>query len=208
MAFFSSWLLQITIFILLAMLVDMLLPSSAMKQYVKLIVGLLLILVILQPILQLFQVDVQQLISRVTTSSEITSSEENLENQLNQKKNEIDEVNRAYVLEEMVVQMKDVVRDDLQEAYQVTIDEIQVTSDEETIEDIQAIDQIDVSLKTAQSSDENAVEEVVIEIGEKKEKSEKTTVSKNEEEITAFLAKQWDVDKDKIVIRWREQEGD
>ncbi|ENH97437.1 stage III sporulation protein AF [Gracilibacillus halophilus YIM-C55.5] len=200
--------LQITIFILLAMLVDMLLPSSAMKQYVKLIVGLLLILVILQPILQLFQVDVQQLISRVTTSSEITSSEENLENQLNQKKNEIDEVNRAYVLEEMVVQMKDVVRDDLQEAYQVTIDEIQVTSDEETIEDIQAIDQIDVSLKTAQSSDENAVEEVVIEIGEKKEKSEKTTVSKNEEEITAFLAKQWDVDKDKIVIRWREQEGD
>lgn len=63
--FLSGWVLQIVIFIILAMVVDLILPSSKIKQYAKLVIGLLLILIILQPILSIFKVDVEQLISPV-----------------------------------------------------------------------------------------------------------------------------------------------
>ena len=52
MSFLSSWISNIIIFILLATVIDMLLPSSSLQKYTKMVIGLLLIAIIITPILK------------------------------------------------------------------------------------------------------------------------------------------------------------
>jgi stage III sporulation protein AF len=49
----SDWIRQIILIIFLATFIDLLLPSSSLERYVKLVMGLIIIMAILQPILQL-----------------------------------------------------------------------------------------------------------------------------------------------------------
>ena len=53
-AWISQWLQNIILIVLLATFADLLLPSSAMQKYSKMVLGLLIIVVILSPVLELF----------------------------------------------------------------------------------------------------------------------------------------------------------
>ncbi|PWU68550.1 stage III sporulation protein AF [Gracilibacillus dipsosauri] len=202
--FLSGWVLQIVIFIILAMVVDLILPSSKIKQYAKLVIGLLLILIILQPILSIFKVDVEQLISPVFQTSTNSNLEAEIENQTNQKKNEIESINRAYVLQEMVVQMKNLVEEELNQDYQSAIDHLEVEwKEEETAETTEDITAIYVQLKPFQEGNLETVEKVEINIGESEK--ELDNESFDNQEIIDFLAEQWQVEADIIHARWKEE---
>ncbi|SHE45744.1 stage III sporulation protein AF [Seinonella peptonophila] len=64
MEWISDWLKQIILLVLIATFIDLLLPQQSLSRYVKLVLGLLIILAILQPILQLLtdQLSVDQLL--------------------------------------------------------------------------------------------------------------------------------------------------
>ena len=66
MSFLSSWISNIIIFILLATVIDMLLPSSSFQKYTKMVIGLLLIAIIITPILNLFQTNFNQIFASAT----------------------------------------------------------------------------------------------------------------------------------------------
>lgn len=53
MEFMKSWITNITIVIIFIMLLDMLMPNNGMKRFIKVIMGLLIILVIVKPFLTL-----------------------------------------------------------------------------------------------------------------------------------------------------------
>ena len=53
----SSWLQQIIAVVLLAGLIDLLLPNKAMQRYVRLVAGLIILLTIMSPIIRLLQGD-------------------------------------------------------------------------------------------------------------------------------------------------------
>lgn len=53
----SGWLRQIVILVLIATFMDLLLPNNAMERYVKLVMGLLIILAILSPVFQWIRQD-------------------------------------------------------------------------------------------------------------------------------------------------------
>jgi stage III sporulation protein AF len=53
----SDWLKQIIILVLIATFIDLLLPNNALDRYVKLVMGLLIIMAILTPIFQLLTQD-------------------------------------------------------------------------------------------------------------------------------------------------------
>ncbi|MDR6224657.1 stage III sporulation protein AF [Desmospora profundinema] len=53
----SDWLKQIVILVLIATFLDLLLPNNALERYVKLVMGLLIILAMLVPIFDLFHAD-------------------------------------------------------------------------------------------------------------------------------------------------------
>jgi len=53
----SEWLQGIILLILLASLLDLILPNSGMQRYVKFVMGLLILLAIITPIMQIFKTD-------------------------------------------------------------------------------------------------------------------------------------------------------
>ncbi|MBB6692970.1 stage III sporulation protein AF [Cohnella xylanilytica] len=57
MSALSGWLQQIVAVVLLASLVDLLLPNRTMQRYVRLVAGLLVLLTVASPVLQLFKGD-------------------------------------------------------------------------------------------------------------------------------------------------------
>jgi len=55
MEWLSGWLKQLILLILLASFIDLLLPSQAMQRYVKTVIGLFLLLILMNPLLKLFE---------------------------------------------------------------------------------------------------------------------------------------------------------
>ncbi|AGE64089.1 stage III sporulation protein [Bacillus subtilis XF-1] len=92
------------LFILFAIVIDMLLPSSSMQKYAKMVVSLLLIVVMLTPIFKLFKTDPEVIFEYLTKNGQSESAD--IKNQINSKKIEIQASQRAYILEEMAVQLK------------------------------------------------------------------------------------------------------
>ncbi len=130
MEFIKEWILNIIIFLLLSMIIDMLLPANNMRKYVKLVTGLLLISIIITPLFQLlssiiitplFQLlssDYEQVLGNLTKKIEV--SEQSTGNLLEKKKIEIQASQHAYTLEQMAVQMKKEVEKELMDHYQVS----------------------------------------------------------------------------------------
>lgn len=54
MEWLGNWIEQIILVLFIAMIIDLLLPNHSLERYVKLVVGLLILMTILQPILHLF----------------------------------------------------------------------------------------------------------------------------------------------------------
>lgn len=84
MSFLTEWIMNIVVFILLAMIVDMLLPNSNMKKYTKMVTGLLLIAIIITPLIKVFSKDFDQILT--SFSSERAVDNKKLENLIESKK--------------------------------------------------------------------------------------------------------------------------
>ena len=84
MSFLTEWLTSIILFILFAIVIDMLLPSSSMQKYAKMVVSLLLIIVMLNPIFKLFKTDPEIIFDYLTKQEQSQSADIKIKS--NQKK--------------------------------------------------------------------------------------------------------------------------
>lgn len=85
MSFLTEWITSIILFILFAIVIDLLLPNSSMQKYAKMVVSLLLIIVMLNPIFALFRADPDQIFSEIMKGKDQAQSEE-IKNQMNLEK--------------------------------------------------------------------------------------------------------------------------
>jgi stage III sporulation protein AF len=195
MSFLTEWITNIIVFVLLATVIDMLLPSSNMQKYVKIVTGLLLITIILTPLLKLMTSDVDN----VLDSFRINGNPQNnsVENLIELKKKEIQASQRAYILEQMAVQMKQQVEKELMEKSGKVIEKVNIAADDlENIPD--SITEVTVYLSS--EKEENAIEAVQnVEI----DTGKKTRVEKTDgpvSQVTSLLAERWNLSPDKIII--------
>lgn len=72
MDWLSAWLRSVVLVILLAMVVELLLPSQAMQRYVRTVLSLFLLLTLLQPVLKL--IDPQRTVDRLLAGALLPSS--------------------------------------------------------------------------------------------------------------------------------------
>ncbi|MFO1443517.1 stage III sporulation protein AF [Bacillus sp. Bva_UNVM-123] len=128
MEFIKEWITNIIIFVLLATVIDMLLPNSSFQKYTKMVTGLLLIVVILTPILKLVSSDFEKKIAAIPFFE--ASDEKKLENSIELKKKEIQAWQHAYILEDMQVQLKMKVEEELMDQYGLEIMDIDFQEDE------------------------------------------------------------------------------
>ncbi|WP_102027063.1 stage III sporulation protein AF [Salirhabdus sp. Marseille-P4669] len=197
MDFIQDWVAQIIIFLLIAMFIDLLLPQSAMQKYVKFAIGLILVLIFLQPLFQLFNTDASRLVENSLSISENELDE--IKNQIENEKSEIQASQRAYILNQTVVQLKEQAEGELIDKYGVAIKDITFTFLEENEElNWENVESLSVELmKEELSNGGSEVENVVIDFNQ-----ESTDEDLPLEQIQDDLASFWEISKNKINLIW------
>lgn len=177
----------------------MLLPNSNLQKYVKFVVSLLLVVLILTPLFKLFQTDIQDVIANASQNKYMANG--SIENKISEKKKEIQASQRAYILEQMAVQMKKQVGKELEEQYGMAVKSLQikVPEDKKEVKSQQDIQSVVVSLQANERSQAGAIEtirKVEINSKEPQKKSEQNTA-----EMKQFFSTKWQLEENKIKIQ-------
>jgi stage III sporulation protein AF len=204
MQFVTEWITNILIFILFATIIDFLLPSSNMQKYVKMAVGLILLLLMLSPILQLLSIHPDRLVaSAISSLSGKGNEQEMIKNEMEMKKKEIQASQRAYILEQMAVQMKNQVDEELMKEYGLSVEDVSLqTKEKENLQIPKDIETIEVVLVKQEKLGE--IQPVIIDTS--KPINEQSHVHQLEKEIRTFLAAKWEVDENKIAVQVKGRE--
>ncbi|MGX6442707.1 stage III sporulation protein AF [Neobacillus sp. K501] len=198
MDFLKEWVTNIILFILLATVIDMLLPNSNMQKYTKMVTGLLLIAIILTPIFKLISSDFETAMASIPSFN--GSGEKNMENLIDSQKKEIQASTDAYILETMAVQLKQGVKEELMEQFGLEIAELEVTTKKESEQSFpENLQMVKVLLTQPENHIETVevIQPVDINTGAplpSKEPAEET------EKITEFLSQKWEVTEKTIEV--------
>ncbi|MCV9888187.1 stage III sporulation protein AF [Metabacillus halosaccharovorans] len=205
MSFLTEWITNIIVFILLAVVIDLLLPNSSMQKYAKMVISLLLIIVIINPIFKIFSTDMNDVLAEFNLQA--ASEDENGKNLIEFQKKEIQASQRAYILEQMAVQMKTMAEEELVQKYDVMIESI-LLSESENVGDIASqkdLQHIQVILKQKEATE--VAGDGTVEVIEPVNIDASKDITKNEsvdnihtEVIAASLAKIWEVEEEKITL--------
>ncbi|KMJ60014.1 hypothetical protein AB685_04005 [Bacillus sp. LL01] len=201
MSYLTEWITSIILFILLATVVEMLLPNSSMQKYTKLVIGLLLIVVILTPILKLLSTDMDELFAKITTHSSYTS-EKNTEILIEMKKKEIQASHAAYILNKAAVLMKEDVEEELRESYGLTVKDLKVVvKNEDQLTEIPIEENIESVVILLEQAEQKTAIQVVkpVQIDTSRQK-EPAPSSKEEGKIATFLANRWQLQPTNISV--------
>ncbi|KAA6451499.1 stage III sporulation protein AF [Bacillus swezeyi] len=208
MGFLTEWLTNIILFILLAIVIDMLLPNSSMQKYAKMVISLLLIVVILNPIFTLFRTDPDVIFEQLTKNGQVQSGE--IKNQLNSEKKEIQASQQAYILEQMAAQLKKRA-EEMFNHDKYMIEQVKISSDGhlKSEKDIAEHMKVSVFMNSASEKTVQAVAPVDINPGESYE-SKRGEQKKEAANIQEQLAGIWEMNPEKITVHIEggEQIGD
>ncbi len=177
----------------------MLLPNSNLQKYVKFVVSLLLVVLILTPLFKLFQTDIQDVIANASQDKYMANG--SIENKINEKKKEIQASQRAYILEQMAVQMKKQVGKELEEQYGMAVMSLQikVPEDKKEVKSQQDVQSVVVTLQANEKSREGAIETIQkVEINSKEPRK---TSEQNTAEMKQFFSNKWQLEEKKIKIQ-------
>lgn len=197
MDFLKEWITNIILFVLLATVIDMLLPNTNMQKYTKMVTGLLLIGIILSPVLKLLSNDFETALASIPSIE--ASGQKNMENLIELQKKEIQASTRAYILEEMAVQLKLEAEEELMDQYGIEIAHIDLRVDENSeLEFPENLNTIIVQLKDPVKEAE-AVEVVKkVEINTKQPLPSKIRDADKDSEIASLLYEKWGI-QEKVV---------
>lgn len=162
-------------------------------------------LIILEPLLSVFKVSPDYLVDQIVLSDSESAVETNIENEINSKKNEIERLQSAYVLEEVVVQMKNNVEEELEKNYEAEIADMEVEWEKDSSQQVEKLTSIVVLLDTAEKESTKQIEEVNIQITDSTLAAETEKSFEQSPELKAFLAKEWGVEESAITIKWKEE---
>ncbi|PRS38915.1 stage III sporulation protein AF [Bacillus sp. RJGP41] len=197
MSFLAGWVSNIIIFVLLATVIDMLLPNSALQKYAKMVIGLLLIAIIITPILGLFNKDFDDILTAATSEFE-DQKKKDLGNLTEMKKKEIQATQGAYILKQMAVDLQAEVEEELMADYNMRISSIDVGVKNEEEPGVDDLQNITISLEKAEGKENSEIEAVAkVDINTD---SPSTSNDANLDVVKRFLATSWSVDEEIIEI--------
>ncbi|MFC5713321.1 stage III sporulation protein AF [Thalassorhabdus alkalitolerans] len=203
MEYLTDWVTTLIVFILVAVLIEMLMPSSKFQRYIRLCLSLTLMVIILQPLFDLFQRDIHSFLPEYY-EGEIVSAEW-MEEKMIQKKTEIQAGQDAYISEQMAEQMELQVAEEVEKKWNMELSRVEV----EFLEDVNA-DTIDpsqaffVHVTLNEKKQEGAVEAIAPVHIQTESENEQSSPPSSLREIERFLASNWEVEEQNLSI---EMEG-
>ncbi|CAI7724404.1 stage III sporulation protein AF [Bacillus altitudinis] len=199
MSFLTEWITSIILFILFAIVIDLLLPNSSMQKYAKMVVSLLLIVVMLNPIFALFRADPDQIFSEIMKGKDQAQSEE-IKNQMNLEKKEIQASQRAYILKQMAVQLEKSAKEPLEkESYEMK--HVEVLADDEHLDQNMEADQFRIKAVLVPLTGDavETVAKVDIDLSRQKEESAGAS-AKEMARVKETLADVWNTRPEHIAL--------
>ncbi|MED1601122.1 stage III sporulation protein AF [Alkalihalophilus marmarensis] len=207
MGFLTDWITNIILLILLATILELMIPNSVLQKYVKMVVGLLLLVMILQPILSLITKDVDQWLVSITQQS--NQLESSIEQEINLQKSDIELGLRAYISEQMAVQLEEEVKGELRDQYEVVISQVEVKIRESvnqtpTAEDIEAVIVYLKDTHEGLTESDDAVAPVsVVKIDTSKQvPQEMKQETRDLTSVRRLLSTNWEVPEEMISLAW------
>lgn len=197
MALLNEWIINIIIFLLLAMVVDLLLPDTNMKKYVKLVTGLLLLAIIMTPMFSLISKDFDEVLA--SFAGGYGESEQMQESLLETKKSEIQAAQHAYILEQMAVQMRNEVEKELIDQFGLAITGIKITAEQNMAAPNGIPQKVIVYLETSEEK-QSIVKPINIQVI----KADKLETAVDHAGILTILSKSWDIPESKIETIFEE----
>lgn len=197
--FIKEWITNIILFILLATVIDMLLPNSNLQKYTKMVTGLLLIAIILTPIFNLISKDFEENMAKIPLWE--TTKTKNIENLIEIKKEEIQSSQQAYILETMAVQLEKDAKEELMERHGLKIAKIDFFINETGTQAFpENLEKVIVKVQQPDQSAE-AVEVVEpVEISTTDPLPSKRANEKEQNEIASLLSQKWNISEQTIEI--------
>lgn len=222
MAYIGEWVKHIVLLILMATFLDLILPNSSMRKYVKLVVGFLLILLILSPILQLFKLDQDRLL--LTIDQILEKKNRPLTLQMEQEQSRIKVGQDQAIIDEVIVKWSEEIKVGIEKDFDVVVQHVtldlqrsgdQIDIDELTLqieqipkkesESEQGKDQEGKSLSTVKEVE--PIQPVMIQINDSRNKRKDQDMisdeqKKIEKEVLTYLNDEWNISVDKIYFAW------
>ncbi|MBM7097289.1 stage III sporulation protein AF [Bacillus sp. H-16] len=216
MAYITQWITNIILLILFAAILELLLPNSSLQRYVKLVVGLMVLMVMIQPILTVFKTDPEDWLSSVSewVDGDLPDEETSIE----RKKVEIEKGRLAYISEQVAVQMRNEAKEPLKQQFglvpqEVTIELEEFQENENILAGLKVVravlapagEEAEEEVNAGQADGITPVETVVIHPvgdGSSDEKEDAAVLADVHEvdEITAFLSVQWQIPSENILL--------
>ncbi|MFD1850592.1 stage III sporulation protein AF [Oceanobacillus bengalensis] len=195
-----EWVTQIILFIILATIIDLLIPQTAMKKYINLVVGLILILILLNPIFHVLNIDIESALNQSFSQiDEARSSNDSVENLIEMQKKDIEMTQDAYILEQMAVPLIDIAKDPLMEEYQLEITNIDFNfqnTQELTYEDLVGVIVYVKEIEEGEG-EMGVVEDVVINTDDPIERE-----ARQDEEVKERLMELWELHDKELMLYW------
>lgn len=222
MAYIGEWVKHIVLLILMATFLDLILPNSSMRKYVKLVVGFLLILLILSPILQLFKLDQDRLL--LTIDQILEKKNRPLTLQMEQEQSRIKVGQDQAIIDEVIVKWSEEIKVGIEKDFDVVVQHV-------TLDLQRSGDQIDIHELTLQieqipkkeseselGKDQEGkspstvkevepIQPVMIQINDSRNKRKDQDMisdeqKKIEKELLTYLNDEWNISVDKIYFAW------
>ncbi|GAF63802.1 hypothetical protein BTS2_0694 [Bacillus sp. TS-2] len=212
MSLLTDWLTNIIIFILFATVLDMLLPNNSLQKYAKMVIGLLLLIILLQPLLSIFTNDFDKWL--FTISNQSMEEEISMKESINLQKKEIELGQLAYISEQTAVLLEEQVKETMQQTYSVELKVKDVKFHEElqedpftkewTKEDIAfiEIELLESNLEESQSVGEiEVVSQIEINTSEQPLPNEEQDFPDSKTtRIKAYLSEAWQIPEDVLSV--------
>ncbi|MBY6035546.1 stage III sporulation protein AF [Fictibacillus nanhaiensis] len=195
MGFLTEWITNIIVLVLLAGVIELLLPGNQFQSYIKMVVGLLILLAMLSPLFKLLDSDMDEVFQAMNFPA--AANDKEIKNSIETNKNEIQSAQRAYILEQMAVPMKKQVQEELNKTYELEIVDLQIQTDSST-EPLKPEDITGAKVVLAKHHEQTGVSEISevdVNLSEREEHSRKEEVP---DEILHFLASQWQLDSQQV----------
>ncbi|GGL55439.1 stage III sporulation protein AF [Sporolactobacillus putidus] len=204
MNYLGEWVSQLVLIVLFAVILELLLPARSFQRYVKFVVGLVLIVALMDPVIRLFQLDPVDLIRGLKTGQ----GNVQIQNETVGQKKEIESSQTAYIQEQVAVQMKDLVKEELNQQYGMSIKDLALSAKQGGKQGLLLQNVTVVLEKTGNPGNTSPpsvqavrpVKEVSIRVGRQTPDQGPSKGNTQIEKIRSFLAGRWEIDKNLITL--------
>ncbi|MEN0644090.1 stage III sporulation protein AF [Alkalicoccobacillus gibsonii] len=196
----TGWITGLVLLIMLAIILEMLLPNSSMRGYVKMVISLLILVAMLKPVLSLFTMDADDWVQNLQASDPYETN--SIESQINLQKSGLEEVRAAYISEQVADQLVEQAEETMRDTYSLEFASVEVLQETEQggQEDEEAVEVHAVVRESEEQAEEQTTTREIqtVRVDLSKQPSEEETVDLLP--VKKYLAESWEIPESKIML--------